>query len=433
MEVSMLTDRYGLALSTDSSTVRDAYVRAVDCLLAAGVSTVEKFESVIALEPACALAHAGHARSLAMYGRGAEARAAAARGVELAQSATQREQQHVATIALAIEGKAQAATSAMLLHLDDFPRDAVVLSLTTGVFGLYGMSGRLDREQLLLDLLDRVAPAYGEDAWFLSQHAFAECECGRFEAAESHAERALELDAMNAWGAHARAHVYYELGQDEAADGFLTGWLPTYARGSLLHSHLSWHTALGALMRGDPDRARSTFDPHMDPHRSGQPPLIAFTDAVSLLWRMELAGCAREAAAWPALRSYALEKFPKAGMTYADVHSAIAFAVTADLESWERLAAQVREGAGRQWGAEIAYPVIRGFEAFSRANWSSAIEALAPAIDSLVRISGSRAQRDLVVNTLFAAYVRAGRSEEAQAFLGGRGKRIPLSPGIGTH
>ena len=426
----MLSDRYGLELSTDSTAARDAYVTAVDCMLAAGVDIDKRFEAVIALDPGFALAHAGHARSLAIFGRGAEARAAAARARELATTATRRERQHVATIALAIEGQAQAATSSMHLHLEEFPRDATVLSLTTGVFGLYGMSGRLDREQLLLDLLDRLAPQYGEDGWFFAQHAFAECECGRFAAAEVHADQALALEPTNFWGAHARAHVYYELDQDEAADRFLTGWLPTYPRESQFHGHISWHAAICALMRGDPDRARTIFHTHLNPYQAGQPPLLALTDAVALLWRMELTGCARDAALWPALRSYALEKFPKAGMTYADLHAAIAFAITADVESWERLAAEVHDGIERQWGAEVAHPVIRGFDAFSRGDWSSAIETLAPTVEPLVRVSGSRAQRDLIVNTLLAAYMRTGRSEEAKALLGGRGKRVPISSGL---
>jgi len=426
----MLTDRYGLEASTDSTPARDAYVSAVDCLFAAGADIERQFEAVIALDPAFALAHAAYARSLALHGRGAEARAAAARARELAASATRREHQHVAVVALAVEGQASAATSAMLLHLDEFPRDAMVLSLTTGVFGLYGTSGRLDRERLLLDLLDRLAPHYGEDWWFVAQHAFAECECGRLAAAEEHAERALTLHTTNGWAAHARAHVHYELGEDEAADRFLTDWLPTYPRGAQLHGHITWHTAISALMRGDPARALNIFNAHMDPRVAGQPPLLALTDAVALLWRLELAGCARETAAWPALRSYAIEKFPKAGMTFADLHNAIVFAVTEDHESRARLAAEVHDGMGKQWGAEIAHPLMRGFEAYARADWAAAIEAIAPTIDSLVQVGGSRAQRDLIVNTLVAAYLRAGRNEEAKTLLSRRGdprRSVPVA------
>jgi len=429
----MLTDRYGLELSTHSTAARDAYVSAVDCMFAAGGGIERQFEAAIERDPGFALAHAGHARSLALCGRGVEARGAAARARELAASASRRERQHVAAIALAVEGQASAATSAMQLHLDEFPRDAMVLSLTTGVFGLYGTSGRLDRERLLLDLMDRLAPHYGEDWWFLAQHAFAECECGRFAAAEEHAEGALALHSTNGWAAHARAHVYYELGEDEAADRFLTRWLPTYHAGGQLHGHLSWHAAISALMRGDAGRALSVFNAHLDPRVTGQPPVLALTDAVALLWRLELAGCARETGAWPALRSYALEKFSKAGMTFADLHSAVVFLVTDDDESRARLAAEVEGGVGKQWGAEIAQPVMRGFEAYARADWSAAIDAIAPTIESLVQVSGSRAQRDLIVYTLFAAYVRAGRNDEAKSLLARRGDRRASVPVRGSE
>jgi hypothetical protein len=309
----------------------------------------------------------------------------------------------------------------MLLHLDEFPRDAMVLSLTTGVFGLYGTSGRLDRERLLLDLLDRLAPHYEDDWWFLAQHAFAQCECDCFAAAEENAERALALCPTNGWAAHARAHVHYELGEDEAADRFLTTWLPTYSRGGQLHGHICWHAAICALLRGDPGRALNIFNGYIDPGGAGQLPLLALTDAAALLWRLELAGCARESTAWLPLRSYALQKFPKAGMTFADLHKAIIFAVTGDEESRARLAAEIKDGMGKQWGAEVALALIPGLEAYARADWSAAIEAMAPTIETLVRISGSRAQRDLVVHTLFAAYLHAGRNDEALSLLASRG------------
>ena len=72
----MLTDQYGLELTTQSTAARDAYVAAVECLLGAGAGIESKFESAIALDPGFALAHSGYARSLAIYGRGSQARAA---------------------------------------------------------------------------------------------------------------------------------------------------------------------------------------------------------------------------------------------------------------------------------------------------------------------------------------------------------------------
>ena len=431
----MLTDRYGLELSTASAGARDAYVAAVDRLLAAGAETEQAFAAATDLDPGLAVAHAGRARCLALYARGPEARAAAARARELAASGTRRERQHVEALALAIEGQAAASLAATLAHLDEFPRDAMVLAPATGVFGLYGFSGRLERERELLDLMDRLAGSYGDDWWFQAQHAFAQCECGQLARAEAGAERALALNPANGWAAHARAHVYYELGEDEAGDRFLTRWRPAFPHGAQLHGHISWHAAMCALVLGDAARALEIFNADIRPGGAEGPPLLVLADSAALLWRIELAGGAREKEAWPALRSYALEKFPKASNAFADVHNAIVFAVTGDRESSGRLAAELRAGIGRQWAADVAEPIARGYEAFERADWSGAVDALAPVAASLVCIGGSRAQRDLVENTLLAAYLRAGRPHEAKALLARRADRRPTVPvaGLQTH
>ncbi len=424
----MLTDRYGLELTTGSPAARDAYVVAVDRLLESGAETESLFAAAAALDPNLALAHAGRARCLALYARGDEARAAAAKARELAVAASRRERQHVEALALAIEGQPAASLTATLGHLEEFPRDAMVLAPATGVFGLYGFSGRPGREHELLALMDRLAPHYQDDWWFPAQHAFAQCECGLLEAAQPRAERALSANPANAWAAHARAHVHYERGEDQASYRFLTDWLADYPRGGQLHGHLSWHFAICALMLGDAGRALEIFDDSIRPGRADGPPLLVLCDAAALLWRMELAGCPREHGPWQALRSYALERFPKAGLTFADVHNAVIFAVTGDHESSSRLAAELRAGIGKQWAADVAEPIARGFEAFARKDWSGACDAIAPTFDSLVRIGGSRAQRDLVENTLLAALLRAGRIEEAKAMIARSPERHPTRP-----
>jgi tetratricopeptide (TPR) repeat protein len=427
----MFTDRFGLELTTTSVTARDAYVAAVDRLLAAGAETEQAFAAAIALDPHFALAHAGRARCLALYGRGTEARQAAAQARELAARAARRERQHVEALALAIEGQPAASLAATIAHLDEFPRDAMVLAPATGVFGLYGFSGRLERERELLALMDRLDPHYSDDWWFPAQHAFAQCECGLLTAAESRAERALSLNPANGWAAHARAHVYYELGEDQAADRFLSGWRPGFPHGAQLHVHISWHAALCALMLGDARRALEIFNADIRPGCAEGPPLLVLADSAALLWRIELAGGSRQKEAWPAVHSYALEKFPKAGVTFADVHNAIVFAVSGDREASSRLATELRSGIGKQWAADVAEPVARGFEAFAREDWSVAVDMMAPVVTSLVCIGGSRAQRDLVENTLLAAYIRAGRTDEAKALLGRRTNRHPTVPVAG--
>ena len=55
----MLTDRYGLALSTASAAARDAYVEASDLALTFYPGAAETYDRAIAADPNFALAHVG--------------------------------------------------------------------------------------------------------------------------------------------------------------------------------------------------------------------------------------------------------------------------------------------------------------------------------------------------------------------------------------
>ena len=55
----------------------------------------------------------------------------------VARSGTARERSHVETLALAVEGQIPAALAAALAHLETAPRDALVMSLPLGAFGLF--------------------------------------------------------------------------------------------------------------------------------------------------------------------------------------------------------------------------------------------------------------------------------------------------------
>jgi hypothetical protein len=72
--------------------------------------------------------------------------------------------------------------------------------------------------------------------------------------------------------------------------------------------------------------------------------------------------------------------------------------------------------------------VAEGFGAFARGDHEAAIRALEPAVDELVRIGGSRAQRDLFEHTLLAAYWRTGRTAAAAGLLERRLDRCPTVP-----
>ncbi len=419
---AMKEDRYGLPLSTSSALSRDAYVAGVDGILGAMAGPRDHLERAIEADPSFALAHAALARALFVEAKVPEARAAAARARELAARASAREQGHVNALALAIEGKPVEAMAATREHMQEHPRDALALSPATGVFGLIGFSGRQGREPELYDFLHGLAPAYGTDWWFESMLAFAACEDGRLAEARELIERSMAANPASAHGAHIKAHVLYECGEPQAGAEYLAGWMPGYERRGLMHCHLSWHVALFALALGRTQEAWSAYRAAVHPGGSWGPPLNVVTDAVSFLWRAEIAGERRDPASWREVQGYVKDNFPKPGIAFVDVHAAFACVASGDGEGLARLAAELRErvAAGRAPAGAVVPLIAEGLAAYGAGDWRKAADLLGKALPETVRIGGSRAQRDLVVKTLAAAYVKAGRADEARSLLAQR-------------
>ena len=419
-----LTDRYGLPLSTPSAAAARAYVEAVDNVFAAGENLVAGFEAALAHDPGFALAEIGRARALATYGRAAEARAAATNARALAAGTTARERSHVEALALAVEGRGDAALAAIKTHLKDTPRDAMVLHPTTGVFGLIGFSGRLDRGAELLALLDDVAPHYGDDWWFTAIHAFAECEAGRLADADARVNRALEAAPHNANAAHVRAHVDYELNQPQAGAQFLRGWLTRFTHNALLRGHLAWHLALWELGAGNAEEAWRLYEAEFRPQLVGAgapiPPLNVLSDIASWLWRAELSGQARREDDWRLLSTYIATRFPAAGNAFVDTHAAMPFLRAGDTAGFARLQAELAALAAERPASMVALRIAEGLAAHSQGNWTLAAARLGEARIEVARIGGSHAQGELVDRSMLDALKRAGLAEQAAALVAAR-------------
>jgi hypothetical protein len=427
-------DRYGLALSTASAAAVAAYVDGVDRLLAAHDGAEAAFDRAVAADPGFALAHIGRARSRQLAGRGTDAQAAAAQARALADSLDRRERRHVEALALAVGGQGPRALALIREHLGEFPRDAVALAAANGVYGLIGFSGRQERNEEMLALLDELAPAYGDDWWFLGAHGFARTEALGWKAGAPVLERALELAPRNAHAAHAWAHVLYERGGDEAGADFVGRWMPGYPRAAPLHCHLSWHHALFELGRGRPDGALALYEADIRPGRSEGPPFATVVDSASLLWRRELAGAPPVPEAWRAVAEHVRAAFPSVALAFLDVHCAVALAAAGDadgLERWVRLLRRA-DAEGRVPAGSVVPIVAEAMGAFARGRYEDTIAGLAPVLDQLVRVGGSAAQRDLFEHTLLAAYLRAGRPAAARALLARRVARQPTVPVAGA-
>jgi tetratricopeptide (TPR) repeat protein len=424
------TDRFGLPLTTASSSAADDYGAAVDLILSANAGAEPLLDRALAADPDFALAHIAAARMFQMQFRIAEAKAAAAQARALLGRVSKRERGHIETVALAVDGDGPGAMARLEAHIADYPRDALPLSLALGVFGLLGFSGRLDHHEAQLALLEGLAPQWDGDWWFLTYLGWARIELGDLARGIAEVERALALQPRNAYGAHARAHGYFEAGEAEDGAEFVAAWLPQYDRRSQLHCHLSWHQALFELARGTPERARALYDDAIRPGVSQAPPFFTLFDAAALLWRWQIYGETPPLAGeWDDLHAFARRHFPQAGLHFADLHAALAEAASGDDVAAQRRIEECRERerAGKLPQGAVVAELCAGAAAFARGDYQQVADTLGAALAELPRVGGSHAQRELFEDTFIVACLRAGQTERAASRLRRRLDRRPSS------
>jgi hypothetical protein len=424
----MHQDRYGLPLSTSSHEAASAYREGVDLMLSGWTGTAEALERAIAADPDFALAHIARARLHGFYQQGDLARSKAALARQLAaKRGTERERSHVETLALAIEGRLPEAIAATLQHIESWPRDALVLSLPLGAFGLFAFSGMADHDRARHQLCERVARHYGEDWWFLTMYGWAMTENGEVARGRGVTERGFNLRRANAHAAHAVLHAMFEDGSIEQADRLVDEWIPSYDRAGILHGHIRWHQALGALEYGDAARALAIYADVLQPQATQAPPLNAITDSASLLWRLSAYGHVVPDTLWAEADAAAQKLFPKSGLSFADVHMALFAATTQNRDALAaRLAViEQRLSDGRLPAGPVVPAICRALAAFANEDYKACAQTLAPVLGEVVRIGGSHAQRELIEDTYLVALMRSGDLPRARCLLDARLHRRP--------
>jgi hypothetical protein len=240
-------------------------------------------------------------------------------------------------------------------------------------------------------------------------------------------ERGFEMRRENAHAAHALLHAMFEGGAVAEADALVTQWIPGYDRSGLLHGHIRWHQALGALEHGDAARALKIYAEVLQPSMTHAPPLNAITDGASLLWRLQAYGHAVPDSLWAEADTAAQRAFPRSSIPFADVHMALFAAATRNQAALEeRLAVIEKRVADGKLPAGVVVPTLfRAMSAFAGGDYRGCITQLSPVLDEVVRIGGSHAQRTLVEDTFIVALMKSGDLQRARELLDKRLHRRP--------
>ena len=317
-----------------------------------------------------------------------------------APGATDRERAHIAAVTELAGGEFERAAE----HWDQIavvhPRDLTALKLAHDVCLHIGEDRiRLDGARRTIDTsaFADLEPASGIIHGML---AFALEEVGRYEEAEDHGRRALEVEPGDLWARHALAHVYESTGNHHQAIELLVPTTARWSQQNLLANHIWWHVGLRHLHHGDTDDAVSVLDRHLVSTTS-----FGLADSTSLLWRIELVAGREDAdGRWPKLAKDWAAKAERYTSGFLDVHAAMAFAAApgpgAD-DFCRGLHTRPTEAGtfNDVTFAAVVRPAAQAMADYRRGDMCRAVETLGQIDGMLPRIGGSVVQREIVGRT----------------------------------
>lgn len=422
-------DRYDLPVSTSSSAAAEAYRTGIDRMLAAWPGTEKALDAAIEADGEFALAYAARSRMHLIYAEMPQAQAKAAKARALVETnGTEREKSHVEILALTTEGQSVKALERTVAHLDRWPRDALILALPLGAFGLFAFSGMADHNQACVDLCERHKTHYGDDWWFQTSLGWAHTENNNVEVGRRITQRGFDGRRENANAVHALLHAMFEDGSASDAEHLVKDWLPIYDRSGLLYGHVSWHHALLALERGDTDAAAAIYSERLQPKMTLAAPLNAMTDGASLLWRLQSSGHRVPTDKAKELADYAERWFPKASSNaFIEIHMAMLAAITGNGAGLEQRLGDIdaRLSKGRLPAGSVVPETCRAVRAFADQDYQACAAILEPVAAEVVRIGGSHAQREIIEDTLLIALMKSGQAAKARRLLDQRLHRRP--------
>jgi uncharacterized NAD(P)/FAD-binding protein YdhS len=421
-------DPLGLPLSTTAEAAA-AYNAGLERLMRLQSGAEERLLEAAVLDPDFALAHA----ALAMLGHEAGAGVDVTGSLEAAREAArtradERERSLVDVVGRRVEDVRRSGATALMNHIAQHPRDVLAVSAAVPTIAFSGVT---DLQQEAWELVEGLAPAYGDHWWYISLLAFTRQDQSRFDDAGLLAESALSCEPTSGHAVHAQTHVLYETGKHDTGRAWLDHWVAESGRAASHRAHFSWHAALHELALGDTEAVRRRYYTQL------APPTVtgvrALIDSASLLWRWCVTTSDWDAAAGTAafpgesapppidcvLEAAGVDLVDRPETPFVGLHSALAVAASGDLARLAALRAYC-EASGELTVRTTVATVCAALLAAGERDWGQASRLLTDVLPGLPRVGGSAAQREIVEETLLFCLVNDGQAERALALLDGR-------------
>ncbi len=422
MSACCFHDRCGERVTALNAEAVAAWDATVEAILAHAATAPEHLGRALAQDPGFALAHAVKGLLLLSLARRelvatAEACLRAAWAADAARPVTARERGYIEALALWLDEAPRRAALRLEAILPDHPRDALALKLS------HGLRFMLGDQRAMLESLERHGAAFDDEhplaAFIRGCHAFALEEQGHYDAAERLGRAAVALNPRDAWGRHAVAHVLEMTGRAEEGIGWLADGR-SIAHANNLRFHIVWHLALFRLERRETAEVLRLYDEEIRAEPTDDYRDIA--NGASLLARLELAGVA-VGSRWEELAAKAEARIEDRRLVFADLHYLLALIGAGRTDGARALADDLvlsprpGDGPGSLRASRSGGLAAQGLIAFGAGDYAMASRLLGGALDGLMAIGGSHAQRDLFEQVHIESLVRAGERTKAARLL----------------
>lgn len=405
-------DPYGLTLST-SQDAAELYNAALGRLLRLQDGVEQGLDAAVAADEGFVQAHA----ALALLGHEWGATAHWRESLRAAHRAASdrhlddRESSFLDAVTTRLRTDEATGAAALLRHVRLFPRDALAVSVTVPTVAFGGLTSGTQTAQLV----ESLGRSYGDDWWYAGQLAFVRQDQERWGEAEDLASYALSVEPASGHAVHARAHVHYETGDHDAGLAWLDEWIRTRGPEANHRSHFSWHAALHELMQDDVAAVRRRWARELAPSVVSGSRVVV--DSGSLLWRGRVTGAWTDDLPVAEVRAQAPAEWLTAPPTpFAAMHSAVLLAADGDATALTGLQAHARQSDDRVF-RDVVAPLCTGLGQAVEERWNAAAATLTGVVATLAPLGGSRAQREVVEDTLVHVLAMAGRSTEAAELL----------------
>jgi len=405
MTPANITDARGLVLSAPDSAAVARFDALIEDLYYYRLGVADRLDALLQEFPDFVLAHVLKGYSLMTDGT-LDNHPAAIAQLQQAEAlpANRRERLHQEALRAWIAEDFAARAAAWEQVLIEWPQDLLAFRQYTAT--LFWSGDKRHQAEVTAGLVSRwdpQTPGYGH---FMSAHAFAMEEAGRYDVAERAARQALALQPQDLWALHGLAHVMEMQGRVhegiellEEAASFLNDY-------NLFRGHLWWHLSLFKMCEGRFDEALELFDRELYPGTSTF--YLDIQNGASLLARLEFQGIDVGTERWERLAQASLQSATRCTLWFTAMHQVMALARSGRHSAVQSALEYLASAGARSGQAALACELSRAAAAFYEDRPGEALQQMLALNQRHGELGASHAQQDLYDQVMVTAALQLG-------------------------